>query len=337
MSEIFGRSASSKTLCASSKSNRARSMARRRLRNAGRAASFATNGVAVVVPAGADGDPAAAPPAATSTAATAAGLETSSVTFALPEKSATSAAEEALGTVSSLASTVAESGCGDATPIAPTRRQRLRKRSVAALAKAATVRRKASGVVTKASGLALQMLTRSHHSRGDGTGGEVSDREAAMFRRSSKRANRTVVKESPIKVSTVPPQALLGMPKTTTNLIELGSSSSLQSRLSKRRGSLGAAVVEASERSHKQLHRTVKQQGRHARRRGGVSLDDAPTIMLLYLNRDTFVGAAGDHLAHEVRCARANGFPLALIHEADTRGMRRSGARSTVDSLSRST
>ena len=42
-----------------------------------------------------------------------------------------------------------------------------------------------------------------------------------------------------------------------------------------------------------------------------------PTHMLLYLNSDTFVGDKGELFANEVRAARANGFPLVMVHEND--------------------
>jgi len=42
------------------------------------------------------------------------------------------------------------------------------------------------------------------------------------------------------------------------------------------------------------------------------------THMLLYLNVDTFVGEAGQTLAHQVRKARENALPIMLVHEVDT-------------------
>ena len=39
--------------------------------------------------------------------------------------------------------------------------------------------------------------------------------------------------------------------------------------------------------------------------------------MLLYLNNSTFVDELGHVLVTEVRCARANGIPIVLIHEND--------------------
>ena len=42
-----------------------------------------------------------------------------------------------------------------------------------------------------------------------------------------------------------------------------------------------------------------------------------PTHMLLYLNKDTFVGDPGLLLAEEIREARAARIPIAMIHEND--------------------
>jgi len=37
--------------------------------------------------------------------------------------------------------------------------------------------------------------------------------------------------------------------------------------------------------------------------------------MLLYLNKDTFIGPNGAALADELRCLRAHGVPIVLVHE----------------------
>ena len=42
------------------------------------------------------------------------------------------------------------------------------------------------------------------------------------------------------------------------------------------------------------------------------------THMLLYLSKETFVGAAGDRLADEVRAARAAKLPVLLLHEKNS-------------------
>ena len=48
-----------------------------------------------------------------------------------------------------------------------------------------------------------------------------------------------------------------------------------------------------------------------------IAAADGSAQMLLYLNSKTFVDAPGMALADEVRCARANGVPLVMLHETD--------------------
>ena len=45
--------------------------------------------------------------------------------------------------------------------------------------------------------------------------------------------------------------------------------------------------------------------------------ETTPTHALLYLNRDTFVGEAGDRLAQEVRVMLCHSFPVVMVHETD--------------------
>ena len=52
-----------------------------------------------------------------------------------------------------------------------------------------------------------------------------------------------------------------------------------------------------------------------AERRRGVTPNSSHFV--LYLNCDTWGGEAGETLAKEIRAARACGFPICMIHEAD--------------------
>ena len=54
--------------------------------------------------------------------------------------------------------------------------------------------------------------------------------------------------------------------------------------------------------------------------RGVLSKNDAgvePTVFLLYLNNQTYLGDSGDRFADELRAARTANFPILMLHEND--------------------
>jgi len=66
-----------------------------------------------------------------------------------------------------------------------------------------------------------------------------------------------------------------------------------------------------------QLRAESRRNSRDRRNPGGEAAGTAPSHLLLYLAHETWVGAAGEELAREVRAARAGGLRIVMLHEND--------------------
>jgi hypothetical protein len=70
-------------------------------------------------------------------------------------------------------------------------------------------------------------------------------------------------------------------------------------------------------RESRRSRRESRASARAARRAARASLEPEPTIMLLYLNDETYVGKEGERLVEELRAARKHHYPILMLHEND--------------------